>query len=442
MKRPKTIFVAGILTVSLALSAASGAQASPANPRPQQKPGQKKEAPRPAADPLIEIEKLLEKQRFAEVEARLLEIVKAQPGNPQAWFDLGFAQSGLGKTSDAIISYRKAVELSPKWFEAALNLGVELASSGNFKDAAPVLKTAAGLKPTAGGPQALAKAWFSLAQVIEDSDPKEALKACQKARELTPGDQEIEVTTARLMAKTGDAAGAEAIYLKAAEAGSDRATEGLITIYLNQKRLTEAETWLRKYLAKNPQSLPAQAQLGRVLAAQGKLKEALALLEALPNATADPSAARQLADLYMQDKQYALAARLYQQLLQSSPRDPELHWNLGSALLREHKYPEAQEELLAALQLKPSLADAYFELAFAAQQNKNYELAIRVLDARAKLLPETAATYWVRAVSYDSLRAYKQAAENYRQFLAADGGKSPDQEFQARHRLIAIEPRP
>jgi hypothetical protein len=35
---------------------------------------------------------------------------------------------------------------------------------------------------------------------------------------------------------------------------------------------------------------------------------------------------------------------------------------------------------------------------------------------------------------------YKPAAENYKLFLAAAGGKYPDQEFQARHRLKAIQP--
>ena len=30
--------------------------------------------------------------------------------------------------------------------------------------------------------------------------------------------------------------------------------------------------------------------------------------------------------------------------------------------------------------------------------------------------------------------------ENYRQFLATDDGKMPDQEWQARHRLMAIDP--
>jgi hypothetical protein len=35
---------------------------------------------------------------------------------------------------------------------------------------------------------------------------------------------------------------------------------------------------------------------------------------------------------------------------------------------------------------------------------------------------------------------YKPAAANYKLFLEVAGGKFPDQEFQARHRLKAILP--
>jgi hypothetical protein len=35
---------------------------------------------------------------------------------------------------------------------------------------------------------------------------------------------------------------------------------------------------------------------------------------------------------------------------------------------------------------------------------------------------------------------YKPAAANYKLFLGVAGGKFPDQEFQARHRLKAILP--
>ena len=60
------------------------------------------------------------------------------------------------------IEYRMA-----KWFEANLNLGLALAKSSNFAQAAPVLRNAVQLKPTTGGEQALSKAWFALGQVLD-----------------------------------------------------------------------------------------------------------------------------------------------------------------------------------------------------------------------------------------------------------------------------------
>jgi tetratricopeptide (TPR) repeat protein len=91
--------------------------------------------------------------------------------------------------------------------------------------------------------------------------------------------------------------------------------------------------------------------------------------------------------------------------------------------------------------LKPDYAAVYGDLANAADQNKNYVLAIRALDVRAKLLPEPPLSFFMRATAYDHLRDYKQAALNYHHFLEASTGQNPDQEWQARHRLIAIEPK-
>jgi hypothetical protein len=66
---------------------------------------------------------------------------------------------------------------------------------------------------------------------------------------------------------------------------------------------------------------------------------------------------------------------------------------------------------------------------------------IRALDARAKLLQETADTYFFRASAYDHLKDVKKAVANYHLFLQTANGKYPDQEWQAKHRLIALEPK-
>lgn len=405
-------------------------------PRPRPTPS----AEDRAADDLKDAEDLLQKQQYQQAEEKLQALVSKQNDNPQAWFDLGFAQARLGQTADSITAYRKAAGLSPKWFEAQQNLGLALAKSGDLPGAAATLKIAVTLKPTAGGQQALSRAWLSLAQVTEESQPQEALAAYQKSLELDPANSEAQLGVAKLTQRAGNSAAAEQEYLKLAESGDKESVGQLISLYIQQKRYADAETWLRKYMAANPSNMAAQVQLGKLLAAEGKTQDAIAALEPAYNSAPDPTLARELAALYLDAKQYDGAARLLQGLAAQNPADAQLHLDYGQALVHLHKYPDAQTELLKALQQNSSLIDGYFDLAYSAQQNKNYELVIRVLDARAKLQPETPGTYFLRATAYDSLRMYKPAAENYKHFLAVAAGKFPDQEFQARHRLKAILP--
>jgi tetratricopeptide (TPR) repeat protein len=395
---------------------------------------------KPANDELVMAEDLLQKQQYQQAEEKLLAIVAKQEKNPQAWFDLGFAQSHLGKSAAAVTAYKKAAELGPKWFEAQQNLGLALAKTGDFPAAATALKIAVTLKPTTGGQKALSQAWTSLGQVTEESQPQEALAAYQKATELDAANTDALLGIARVGERTGNFAAAEQQYVRLAERGNQESVRRLISLYILQKRYADAETWLRKYIAANPANATAQAQLGKLLAAGGKTQEAIAALEPAYQAAPQREVAQELAALYLEAKQYESAAKLLQPLAAQSPNDAQLHLDYGSALVHQHKYPEAQAELIKALQLKPGLTEGYFDLAYAAQQNKDYPLVIRVLDARAKLQPETPATYFLRAEAYDSLRMYKPAAENYKLFLANAGGKFPDQEFQARHRLKAIQP--
>ena len=429
-----TKVIATALLASLALPAL--AQTRPSHkPHPQSTTDDDR-----VADALKDAESLLQKQQYPQAEEKLQLIVTQQSENPQAWFDLGFAQSHQGKNAEAINAYKKATQLDPKWFEAQQNLGLTLAKSGDLTGAASALKIAVTLKPNVGGQPALAAAWISLAQVTEESQPQESLAAYQKAAELDPANSEAQLGVAHMAERSGNAAAAEQQYLKLAEAGNNESIERLISLYLKQKRYADAETWLHKYISANPQNVAAQLQLGKLLAAEGKTQEAIAALEPAYKASPDPKIARDLASLYLETKQYPAAADLLRPLIVQNPTDAQLHLDYGSALMHQLKYAEAQAVLLKAVQLKPDLVEAYFDLGYAAEQNKNYELTIRALDARAKLQPETPATYFLRATAYDNLRMYKPAAANYKLFLGVAGGKFPDQEFQARHRLKAILP--
>jgi tetratricopeptide (TPR) repeat protein len=413
-------------------------------PAPAKRPSPAATQARPA-NRFQEAESLLQSGQYALAEEKLKAAVSTansnEAQNPQAWFDLGFAQSHLDKAQDAAASYKKAVELAPKWFEANLNLGVALARSGDAEAAVAVLKHTVELTPTSGGQAARGRAWLALAEALENagSDPRGAAAAYDQALDLQAGGPELLVKAGLLLQKAGEAPAAEQHLQKAAAAGNAAGMAGLINLLAAQKRYGDAESWLSKYTEQNPQDSSARVQYARLLSFMGKTDAAIATLQAAGQPV-PPDVARELGDLYLANKRYKEAEAVLQPLVEKNQQDPQLRMALGIALLYQLKYAAAENELIKALQLKSDMADAYGYLADAARENKHYELAIRALDARTKFLPDTPRTYFLRATSYDNLRMYKPAVENYKRFLEVAGGKYPDQEFQARHRLKAIEP--
>lgn len=391
---------------------------------------------------LAQAEQAIQEQGYATAEPLLRKVVERDPTNYVAWFDLGFVENGLGRIDDSIAAYRKSVTVKPDVFESNLNLGLQLARSGE-PEAERFLHAATQLKPTSHASEGQYRAWLSLAHVLEKSKPEEALTAYRQAAALQPKGAEPHLAAGLLLEQENRFADAEQEYKQALVLdGSSDALVGLANIYMRGRRFAEAEEYLRKVATAHPENAAAHAQLGRVLAAEGKNDDAIAELQtASKQLPADIPLQRDLADLYTAAGKNERAESAYRAIVAARPDDAESHRGLGQALLRQKRFAEAQQEFLATVKLRPDLGEACFDLAFAASENKDYVLTIKALDLRAKLLPEVAITYFLRASAYDHLRNYKPAAANYHLFLEAAKGKYPDQEWQAKHRLIAIEPR-
>jgi len=392
---------------------------------------------------LSRAEAAIEKKDYPDAESLLRKLVEREPVSYVAWFDLGFVENALGKVNDSIAAYRKSVAAKPDVFESTLNLGLQLAKTGQ-PDAEQFLRAATRLKPTGNVEEGQYRAWLSLAQTIAKTKPEEALAAYQQAATLQPKDAEPHLSAGHLLEEENNFAEAEQEYKNALalDTGSMDAMIGLANIYMRGHQFPEAEDYLRKLLAAHTDSAPVHIQLGRVLSAEGKNKAAIAELQAgVKLAPGDEAAQRELAELCATAGKNDLAEATYRALLTAHPNDAELHDGLGKALLWQKKSAEAERELLATVKLNPDFGNAYYDLAFAANDTKEYPLVIRALDARAKLQPETPMTYFLRASAYDHLRDFKNAAANFHLFLKVAKGKYPDQEWQATHRLIAIEPK-
>jgi tetratricopeptide (TPR) repeat protein len=389
----------------------------------------------------------MDQQQWSDAELILRKLVVANAKDARAWFDLGYVMHAEQNYPEAIRAYRGAVAAQPDSFECNLNLGMMLAHE-NGSDASKFLEAATHLKPTGEHPQeSLARAWAALAEVQAKSDPKSALDSWSHAVALAPKDAQDRLAFGTALERAGDVAGAEREFRKADElhdelkSDSRDALASLSNLYMRNHRLAEAEATLRRLVSAVPRNESAHLQLGRVLSTEKKDAEASVELEkALALRADDWDALRELAFVQERNKQYADAEKSYRTLLASFPDDAELHNGLGTVLLPQLKYGEAQKEFVICLRMKPEWGEAYGQLALAASGNKDYELAIKALDARRKLLPEMPSSYFLRATCYDHLRKFGDAVENYKAFLAVSKGQYPDEEWKARHRLIAIEP--
>ncbi len=403
------------------------------------------EVPDDSSSPEVDqAETAMQHSDFTTAESLLQKAVTAKPNDYRAWFDLGYVYNATQRRPQAIDAYRKSVAAKPDVFESNLNLGILLAGQGDKVEAAKYLKAATQLKPTANPEEGLARAWQSLGRVEEDSDPQQALAAYAEAAKLNPkAPSRISPPGFCWRSRTSSTPQrASSRWPRNSIRNRPEALAGLANVAMKQKKYPEAEAALRKLLAADPRTATRAFNWDASWQPRARAIEAAAGVAAgtqrpIPS---DPHAALELGTLYVKAGKDSEAEQQFRVAVQKMPQDAEAHYALGSLLMHEKKYPEAQQELLLAVKLKPDLAEAYGNLAVVASENKNYELALQALDYRAKFLPESPASYFLRATCFDNLKAVKQAVEYYQRFLAADAGKLPDQEWQARHRLMALDP--
>jgi tetratricopeptide (TPR) repeat protein len=422
--------------VLLALLCAATAQSTrpPAKARPQsmKRPAQAAAAKLPPE--LEKAEAAIAQKDFATAEPLLLQEIKNNPQDFRAWYNLGFVYYQTQRIDHAIDAYKRSIGLRGDLEQTHAALGLVLFEQRQNDAAIPHLRKAAELKPSS-------QAWMTLGAAQEKNHPQDAVASYAKAAALAPDDPEPHARAGILYEQQHDWPHAEREYLAAQKIKpSSEVLAGLVNVYQQTHRGGEAESTLREYLKLQPEDARAHLQLGRLLLAQGKKDDAALEFDAVRAGRSDLATLRQLAGEFFAAKDYPHAVEIYRELVAQSPREADLRHRLGSALLYTKDYAEAEKELIAAANLDPKDPEVLGSLAIAASNNNHHELAIKALDTRAKVTAETPSTYFLRATSYDHLQQYKPAAENYRLFLAAANGAYPDEEWKARHRLIAIAP--
>lgn len=426
------------LSLMLGFSVAAFAQPVPLPPGTTA--GDQDQAP----NPLDEVESAIAAKNYTLARARLEIYLSAHPDDARALFDRGFVEDAQGHTDAAEGWYRKAVAADPKQFEARSALGLILAAKGDPKDqqaAIEQLQVAVTLQPNPPNPAARAQADRALARLQRESDPTGARDALVDALKITPETPSDTELAGQIAEAAGDLEIAEQEYRQALRNQPDLsdASAALAHLLIAEKRYADAQPVVEAALRHEPNDPALTAQMANILSAQGKKAEALGLLEKLHQQEPESSSvALMLADGDLQAGKLDEADALYQQLLTKTPNDPDLLDAHGQVLIRQQHYADAVAAFRKAIAARADDIDAWSGIAFADSELQQYEDELKALSMRSKYAPESPATLFLWATAYDNLHQKQAAADYYHRFLAAAQGKFPDQEWQAKHRLVAL----
>jgi tetratricopeptide (TPR) repeat protein len=279
--------------------------------------------------------------RLGEAESTVDFWLEREPDNPQALVYRGQLLELRQRPTDAVASYRRAVEVDPDYDEAR---------------------------------QRLVGALIDLQQATE------ALPQLEHLRRHWPHNVAVLVELGRCRAQLGEVAEAEALldevleqmpaYIPALE------ERGLVAMRTGQ--VEQAEPWLRKATVLAPGSYRAHYQLSLCLQQRGKIEEARVI--------------------HARAKQIEADNRRFSEIIRDrmarTPHDPGLHFELGMIAFRAGSTREGLRWLESALREDPRHAQTHRALSVYYQKagqtgraSRHRELA-RGGDSQAALTPE------------------------------------------------------
>lgn len=328
------------------------------------------------------------------VEQALSEVVTDPATAPAAWVAIGRMRLAAKDYAGALAAAQRAQELAPT-SDGAMLLALELLENGQTQAQALVDRYLAG-QPKAELRMAYAGLLLNLQR---NAEAEKELQAVTRAK---PDFPDVWLLLAALQLQKNQLNDTEKSLQRFLElldkADVDAATRqrGQTQAYLMYAQIAEkrhdyaaAESWLKRI--DNAQDMfSVQRQRASVLAHQGKIEQARALLRNLPGAT--PQAARlklQAEVQLLQEMQmYREAYEVQSQLVAQNPQDDDLVYDL--ALLAEKAgKPQVMEKLLRELiARRPDYYHAYNALGYSlADRGVQLEEAKRLISKALEFAP-------------------------------------------------------
>ena len=354
----------------------------------------------------------------------------AKPNDSNLQLILGHIHKRLGKDTETLAAYQRAVELAPNNYYPHFALGQMYATLRRHEDAIRELTKAAELseETQAASPEelmtiykALGRAYFSRDRVdeaisawtkISELDPENIFSRIELAdlfREQQLYEQAIAQHEAIIALKTDDP---YRVCLSRREIGNIHEEksdyEAAIQTYEAALALTAPGNWLRKDL---------QHRIIGIYAADGNWEGLIThYKEKLQDTPNNPELIGLLAEAHIENQQLDEGIAAYQKALELAPTDAALRLNLIAALRNAEKFEEAAAAYESLSEQQPDDFGIYRELGELYLQLDDEDKAKATYQRMLERDPDNASTHLILAEIYanhewvdDALTAYQKA---------------------------------
>ncbi len=287
----------------------------------------------------------LQAGRAAEALRTMKRALKADPGLPEARYELGVMLLANERLAEAATAFRKALADNPGDQRARFNLAWALGKAGR-PEAADAYRDVLAHDPDN------VDAWFNLGNLLAPDDPRQARAAYDEALQRAPEREDVRHNLSHVLVTLGRHADAWAVVTGGPDASrrSPMRLKAMGKIAMTLGRNDEAEQAFRDSLRAAPEDWETRYNLAMLCYRDGRLAEAEALMAGCP---ARAEHLNLLAVIALSRFQPLAAERHLRQALAQAPDWADLHNNLGKVQAVQGEIAEAQALFRRAHELAP-----------------------------------------------------------------------------------------
>lgn len=344
-------------------------------------------------------------------------------------YQKGVEYVAAGNEKAAIIEFRNAVQLDPKYADARYQLGLAYLKTNQLGEAFKELERAASLDPANTDAQIKVAELYFLSKKLKESRAKvaeilegnadfpdahallgqielaegngaEAEKAIARAITLMPEVGRYHIIHGSILASLNKVEEAEAALKRGVELAPDAGhSKALVAFYMGQKKEEEAERILRELQAANPEEPEPYIDLAMFFMQTGDMaateKNILAAIEKKPDSA---ELSLMLGNFYYRIRNLEKAEKAYREAVGKSEKADD-----NKAILANFYYETGKHDL-AAQEIEPILANneqhpmaAMVRAKLLIREQKNSE-ALLILDRLVRDVPRWAEAFYLKGV--------------------------------------------